>query len=94
MRDAVHCRPADLVFNLDEVGISEWQDRKTKKVVVPSSARTQTIHHRVSRHLKHFLIITCISGGGAGLTPYIVSSQASRPGEQGLTDQGLQLERH
>jgi hypothetical protein len=27
----VQSRPAELVFNLDEVGISEWADRKTKK---------------------------------------------------------------
>jgi hypothetical protein len=24
----------DLVFNLDEIGVSEWEDRKSKKVVV------------------------------------------------------------
>jgi hypothetical protein len=27
--------PVDLVFNLEEVGISDWEDRKPKKVVVP-----------------------------------------------------------
>jgi hypothetical protein len=25
---------AELVFNLDEIGISDWQDRKARKVVV------------------------------------------------------------
>jgi hypothetical protein len=94
MRGAVPGRPAHLVFNLDEFGISEWEDRKMKKVAVPSTSGTQTIHHRVSRDLKHFSIITCISAGGTCLAPYIVSSQASRPVEEALTDQGLQLGRH
>jgi hypothetical protein len=94
MGDAVHGCPADLVFNLDEVGISEWEDRKVKNVVVPLTVGSQTVHHRVSRNLKHLSIITCISAGGACLTPYVVSSQASQPIKQALADQGLQLGRH
>jgi hypothetical protein len=35
LHDHVQGCVADLVFNLDEVGISDWEDRKTKKVVVP-----------------------------------------------------------
>jgi hypothetical protein len=27
----------DLVFSLDEVGVSEWEDRKSKKVILPSA---------------------------------------------------------
>jgi hypothetical protein len=30
----VHGMKAELVFNLDEVGVSEWEDRKDKKVAV------------------------------------------------------------
>jgi hypothetical protein len=35
----VHGCLAQLVFNLDEVGISDWEDRQSKKLVVPVSAR-------------------------------------------------------
>jgi hypothetical protein len=35
----VQGRPIELVSNLDEVGISEWEDRKPKKVIVPISMR-------------------------------------------------------
>jgi hypothetical protein len=38
MKEAVHMRPSDLVFNLDEVGISEWEDWKSKRAVVPMTA--------------------------------------------------------
>jgi hypothetical protein len=38
MNEAVHIRPSDLVFNLDEVGILKWEDRKSKRAVVPMIA--------------------------------------------------------
>jgi hypothetical protein len=31
----VQRRPTEFVFNLDQVGISEWEDRKPKEVIVP-----------------------------------------------------------
>jgi hypothetical protein len=34
MDEAVHMRPSDLVLNMDEVGISEWENRKSTRVVV------------------------------------------------------------
>jgi hypothetical protein len=39
---------AELVFNLDEVGILDWEDRKTKKVIGLAAMLRQTIHHGVS----------------------------------------------
>jgi hypothetical protein len=65
---------ADLVFNLNEVGMSDWEDRKYKKVVVQTALDGQTIHHRLSRNVRHISIIACISAGGESLTPYIVTS--------------------
>jgi F0F1-type ATP synthase gamma subunit len=44
---------AELVFNLDEVGISEWEDRASRKVIVPVSMTDQMIHHGLHRNLKH-----------------------------------------
>jgi hypothetical protein len=76
MKAAVHLRPSDLEFNLDEVGISDWDDRRPKWVMVPISANGETIHHGGSRNLKHVSIVTCISVGGQCLTPYMVTSQA------------------
>jgi hypothetical protein len=44
----VQSRPMELVFNLDEVEISDWEDRQTKTVIVSLSAREQTIHHKIN----------------------------------------------
>jgi hypothetical protein len=44
---------AELVFNLDEVGMSEWEDRKPKKVIVPKTISGDTVHHSVLRDVKY-----------------------------------------
>jgi hypothetical protein len=67
---------AELVFNLDEVGTSDWEDRKTKTIVVPATIRGQTIHHEISRTVKHISVIAWVSAAEESLTPYIITSQA------------------
>jgi hypothetical protein len=42
-RDHVHHVWAELVFNLDGIGISEWEGRYTPRVIVPSAMKGQTI---------------------------------------------------
>jgi hypothetical protein len=44
-RDHVHNACAEFVFNLDEIGISEWEDRHERRVIVLSVMRWQTIFH-------------------------------------------------
>jgi hypothetical protein len=62
MEEAVQGLVFDLVFNLDEVGVgvgvSEWEDPKSKKVIMPTAMSSQTIHHGVKRNLKHITVIT------------------------------------
>jgi hypothetical protein len=67
---------AELMFNLDEVGISDWEDRKTKTktVIVPATMRGQTIYHEISRTVKHISVISCVSAARESLTPYIITS--------------------
>jgi hypothetical protein len=79
----VHGRPTELVFNLDEVGISEWEDRKTKTVVIAKSMSEQVNHHKINRNVKHVSVIACISVARESLIPYIVTSRdSSRVREQ------------
>jgi hypothetical protein len=82
---------AELVLNLEEVGISDWEDRKTKTntVIVPATMRGQAIHHEISRTVKHTSVIACISTAGESLTPYIITSQTptsvqERPQKEGV----------
>jgi hypothetical protein len=66
---------AKLEFNLDEVCISHWEDRKTRTVIEPSTMRGQTIHHGISRIVNHISVIVCVSAAEESLTPSIITSQ-------------------
>jgi hypothetical protein len=52
LREYVHGMEAELVFNLDEAGMSDWDDRKDKKVIVTKTMDGQTIHDTRSRITK------------------------------------------
>jgi hypothetical protein len=75
MEEAAQDCIRDLVFNLDETGVSEWEDRKSKKVVVLSAMSSQAIHHRVDRNLKHITVMTCFAARGKHGIPYVITSQ-------------------
>jgi hypothetical protein len=65
------------VFNLDEVGISDSEDRKTRKLIVPATMRSETIHHGISRDVKHISVINCAFAAGQSLIPAIIPSHDS-----------------
>jgi hypothetical protein len=90
----VQGRPTELVFNLDEVGISEWDDRTVKKknVIVPRSSRGQTVHHKINRRLNHLSVIVCMSAAGENLTPHSVTSQDSPVVRRQLKKRGVRFD--
>jgi type II secretory pathway component PulJ len=51
---------ADLVVNVDEIGIADWEGRKTRKVVVPATMDGHTLHHSVPRNVKDISVIVCM----------------------------------
>jgi hypothetical protein len=67
----------ELIFKLDEVGVSELKDRKERKAIVLRTIETQTIHHRESRSGRNISIIACITPGGESPALCIVTSQDS-----------------
>jgi hypothetical protein len=83
---------AELVFNLDEIGVSEWEDRNDKKVIIPRVLSGQMIYHRASRNLKLISAITCMSAAGESPTPYIVTSQDSESLRRKLMIRGVRLD--
>jgi hypothetical protein len=82
---------AELVFNLAEVRVSEWEDRRDEKVAIPRMISGQTMHRRASRNMKHRSIITCISAAGESLKPYIVTSQGSQSFRRRLMSRSVRL---
>lgn len=94
MDQAVQGCVRDLVFNLDEVGASEWEDRKSKRVVVPAEMGDQPIHHGINRNLKHITIVTCVAASGEHLIPYVVTSQDAESLRTDLKKRGIEFGRH
>jgi hypothetical protein len=90
-RDHVHHSCAELVFNLDEIGISEWEDRAVRRVIVPSAMRGQTIFHGIHRNLKHVSVVACISAAGEHMTPFFVCSQVNDAVERRLKTAGFRM---
>jgi hypothetical protein len=74
-RDHVHNGCAELIFNLDEIGISEWEDKIERHVIVPSAMRGQRIFHGIHWNLKHISAVACISAAGNHMTLFMVCSQ-------------------
>jgi hypothetical protein len=70
----VHNTCVESVFNLDENGISEWEDRVERKAIVPSAMGEQKMLHGIHRGLKHISVVTCISTGGDHTIPFLFFS--------------------
>lgn len=90
-RDHVHGACAELLFNLDEIGISEWEDRVARKVIVPSTMKGQLIFHGIHRNLKHISVVVCISAAGEHMTPFFVCSQLNDAVERRLKTIGFRM---
>jgi hypothetical protein len=79
------------VFNLDEVGISQWENKVEKKVIVPSAVGDQMIFHSVHRNSKHISIVACISAAGEHMTLFMVCSRLHGTVERLLELRGFRL---
>jgi hypothetical protein len=91
LKEHIQGRVAELVLDLDNVGISDWEDRKRKTVIVPAMMRGQAKHLEISRTVKHISVIACISAAGASLTPYIITSQAPTSVQERLKKEGVRF---
>jgi hypothetical protein len=67
----------ELVFNLDKVGMSEWEDEKDKEMIGSKAIEDEMIHHRASQNVRHISIITDTTAGEESITSYTVASQDS-----------------
>jgi hypothetical protein len=82
---------AELIFNLNEVGTSEWEASVPGKVIVPMSMSRQTIRHGGYRNLKHILVACCVSVAGESRKPFIARSQANNSAIEKLRIKGFRM---
>jgi hypothetical protein len=94
LRQHVQDSCADLVFTLDEVGISEWEDRVARKMIVPISMSEQTVHQRIHRNVKHLSVVCCVSVSEESMTPFMVSLQVNDSVIERLKTEGFRMRVH
>ena len=71
--------PAELIFNLDECGNSDWEDKKPKDAIIPFELKEERLHFAIKRHIKHATLLATISAAGDAYFPTIYSqNQMSR----------------
>jgi hypothetical protein len=66
--------PAELIFNIDECGFSDWEERKKKAVLIPQRATNTSLHYPVDRKIRHQTLICCITAAGDAYCPLLVSA--------------------
>jgi hypothetical protein len=71
LKEYVQGCTTELVFNLDEVDISDWEDRKTRTIVAVPTRAGHMIYHEISRNAKRISVIICVSTSGKSLIPSI-----------------------
>jgi hypothetical protein len=45
--------PAEFISNLDEIGLSDWEERKPKPILVPVSEAAAQLYCPVDRQIRH-----------------------------------------
>jgi hypothetical protein len=69
--------PAEFVFHLDEIGLSDWEERKRQPILIPVEIDGDAIHYRVDRRIRHQTLVCCISAAGGAYYPLLTPSDAS-----------------
>jgi hypothetical protein len=54
---------AEFLFNLDELGSTDWEDRKTEQMIVPAAICKDDVYHPVSRmqSRRQATLFACVS---------------------------------
>jgi hypothetical protein len=62
-----------LIFNLDETGLSDWEEWKTTPVIIPSHASSSTLHYPIGRAIRHHNLLCCVSASGDAYSPLLIA---------------------
>ena len=69
--------PIEFIFNLDEMGVSEFEDGREKVVIVPIDYRFTTAPYPVCRVEKHSTCLACINCNGLFCPPQYILQRST-----------------
>jgi hypothetical protein len=78
MRTHVSGQFMERVFNLAEIGSSDWEDQKPKRGITPLAVSADDVYYPVSRRYRHIMRLACVSAADNALTPMIISQSPVR----------------
>lgn len=74
IENIISITPAELIYNIDETGLSDWEERKSKTVVVPTELAKNKLNYPIDRRNKHVTLVVTISAGGDAYFPMAITS--------------------
>jgi hypothetical protein len=77
LRTDVTLVPLKLIFNLDEIDLSDWEERKRKSVLVRAESGNQELHSPVDCAIRHQTLLCYVSPSGDAYCPFGVSVNGS-----------------
>jgi hypothetical protein len=92
IRNYVSLVPAELIYNLDETSLSDWEDSRPRLVLVPTDLGDSMVHYPVNCQIRHQTLLCCVSASGGAYCPLHVSAKKSvaRLFDSGIRD-GIDL---
>jgi hypothetical protein len=69
--------PGELIFNIDECGCSDGEERKAKPVLIRSRVRDATSHDPVDRGICYQTLVCCVTAAGDACCLRLVSGDRS-----------------
>ena len=76
LKEVFACKiPSSFVFNIDEMGYSEYYDSRKKKCVVPNNYIGNSIQFAVNRNTSHSTLLGGITAAGDVLRPLIIGER-------------------
>jgi hypothetical protein len=74
IKELVPFVPTELLFNSDESGFSDWEERKPKCLLIPTEARETILHYSASRKIRHQTLACCVTAAVDAYCPLLLSS--------------------
>jgi hypothetical protein len=64
--------PAELIFSFDETGLSDWEERKPKPVLISTSVEKADLHDPLDRGIRHQTLPCCVSASRDAYCPLLL----------------------
>ena len=74
VENIIKIAPSALIYNIDETGLSDWEERKPKNVIVPKELADCDLQYPIDRTNKHVTLVVTVSADGDAYFPLAISS--------------------